>query len=157
MLEFHLSLSCTLAVWIWAKTPAWPPRWHPEGTLSHMTSCDTHCDSVCCHAGRIQEDRRTGTGHYLHSARAAGSHRTDSPSCWNRWHRMTGRLWGRRGRRGGEFDCQSLQILIFSPYRSFLNGYRTACHSLAGWWLKGRKPGNLGVQFIRGEAITLSL
>lgn len=73
---------------------------NPEAAIGHMNSCDTHSDSVLGRADRNQVDRKPGTDSYRGSAGAAWSRRTDNPTCWNRWHRMIGRLQGRDGRKG---------------------------------------------------------
>lgn len=63
--------------------------------------CNTHDDSVRGHAGRSREDRKPGTGRSRRSAEAAGSHTTGTPGDWNRWRRMTGRLWVGEERQSG--------------------------------------------------------
>lgn len=74
-----------------------------EAAIVHMNSCDTHSDSVSGRADRNQVDRKPGTDSYRGSAGAAWSRRTDNPTCWNRWHRMIGRLQGRQGRKGNQW------------------------------------------------------
>lgn len=76
---------------------------NPEAAIGHMNSCDTHSDSVLGRADRNQVDRKPGTDSYRGSAGAAWSRRTDNPTCWNRWHRMIGRLQGRDGRKGNQW------------------------------------------------------
>lgn len=81
----------------------------------HIVSGDTHGDSVCGWPGRSQEGRTPDTGCRQGPAGADGSHRTDSPICWNRWHRMTGRLQEEQEKGGRDADSQSFEILISVP------------------------------------------
>lgn len=58
--------------------------------------CATYGDSGCGCVGRSQGDTLPDTRRYQHSATAAGTRRTGSPTYWNRWHRMMGRLEGEK-------------------------------------------------------------
>lgn len=85
---------------------------NPEAAIGHMNSCDTHSDSVLGRADRNQVDRKPGTDSYRGSAGAAWSRRTDNPTCWNRWHRMIGRLQGREGRKGNQWLSVTSKIIF---------------------------------------------
>lgn len=81
-----------------------------------MVSADTHGDSVCGRPGRSREGRTPGIGCCRGPAGADGSHTTGNPICWNRWHRMTGRLQEEEEEKGGrDPDSQSLEIFISVP------------------------------------------
>lgn len=103
---------------------------NPEAAIGHMNSCDTHSDSVLGRADRNQVDRKPGTDSYRGSAGAGWSRRTDNPTCWNRWHRMIGRLRGREGRKGNQrlsvtskinfhFTCELQDCLSHLSPRSY--------------------------------------
>lgn len=87
----------------WSESKQHADHRNPEAAIGHMNSCDTHSDSVLGRADRNQVDRKPGTDSYRGSAGAAWSRRTDNPTCWNRWHRMIGRLQGRDGRKGNQW------------------------------------------------------
>lgn len=78
----------------------------------HIVCSDTHGGSVCGRPGRSREGRMPGTGGCLGPAGPDGSHRTGNPICWNRWHRMTGRLQDEEEKGGRDPDRQSFEILI---------------------------------------------
>lgn len=109
----------------------------------HIVCGDTHGDSVCGRPGRSREGRMPGIGGCLGPAGSDGSHRTGNPICWNRWHRMTGRLQDEEEKGGRDPGRQSFEILIsvlvsllslwLQDILSQLHWIAAQAHSHSGW------------------------